>query len=213
MEWKPIIEPLLEKLNPIGGRISHRISPNILRTKIIDSIWVEFQFESYNYIDPFYGETEAPGNFDTFFETTAYEKRIPVTDILQIENQFYDFEKNPMTGNLSNSIDLKIQYCKFGKIRNRQIEFEMKFYLTNSDSYGMMNGTEEEHSSLTKVINVKLDFQKLKIESRKTNEEYNVSNFINSEVYDLKLLEKTDEINWRENRKYYCVPIKKEKIL
>jgi hypothetical protein len=206
--YKEILEPLIPKMNFEGGRLTHRISKNLLGTVIIDSIWVEFKMENFKYLDPFYGESESNGNFNTFFETTNYDQRIVVDNILQLENKYYDFKTNPMVGSFSNSLDLKIEYCKFGKIEKGKIEFEMKYYLTNSDSYGMMNGSEDEHAEYHKTIKINLNFEDLIVQTVKTIEQESLDNFLDDNVYDLSTAEKYDEVNWRENSKYYKVKIK-----
>jgi len=207
-DYKEILEPLIPKMNFEGGRLTHRISKNVLGTVIIDSIWVEFKMKSFKYFDPFYEESESNGNFNTFFETTNYDQRIVVDNILQLENKYYDFKANSMIGSFSNFLDLKIEYCKFGVIENGKIEFEMKYYLTNSDSYGMMIGSEDEHAKYNKTIKTKLKFEDLIVQTHKTIQEESLDNFLDPNIYDLRTAEIFDEINWRDNSKYYKVKIK-----
>jgi len=211
--WKSILSSIINKMEFLRGRISHRITKRRFSKPEIDSFIVDFQTLDFEYYDPFYGDSNSVGNFNIFFETVPYQKRIVLDNILQIENEFYDFRDNPMIGCFSNSVDLKILYCKFGNIEGSKIEFEMKFYLTNSDSYAMLDGTEKEHSTLHKTVNIDLTFEDLIVQTSKSNEEKPVRNFLDQSIYDVDLIQKHDEINWSRDVKYYKIPFKKETLL
>jgi hypothetical protein len=153
MDWKEIVIPLYEKIKPIGGTLSYGVASS---NDLIKWISVGFHLENFKYLDPFYGEQEEKDKFEMYFNFYDVEKNFNFLKINEIENKEYKFST---VGAFSNSLDFLIPYCKFGTINDNNIEFTMKYILTNSDSYGMMSGDITEHSTIRGNLNVILEIK------------------------------------------------------
>lgn len=148
MEWRTVVSDLYNKIKPLSGTLSHFMTNKVEPIAFIEIISVSFDLENFTYVDPFYGEMEANNNFQMYFEIHGEGNKDRLKTIKDIEHRTFSLGNNERIGCFSNSIDFVVPYCKFGKIENQHIPFEMEYILTNSDSYGMMTGSFEDHATL-----------------------------------------------------------------
>lgn len=206
--YRDFLPDLFSKIHPESGSINHRISNCSNYESYIACIWINFNLRNFQYHDPFYGLIEAKSNFEMFFETTYEDKKILIKNIKDLTNKEYRFSGKDLSGLFSNSIEFFIKYCKFGPFLNGFIEFEMKYILTNSVSYGMMTGSFEEHSEYEGYMNVRLNVEDLSFEDCLNLEPKLIPDFIDSKIYNLGEMKEFDNGYAGIGRKYYKIPIR-----
>ena len=209
-KWEKITEDLYSKIRPIGGKLFSKISSG--RTSFesrnwIDNIWVEIYMNDFKYFDPFYGESTVNSNFETFFELYDVVTNHKFDSILQIENLKFDDKINTINGSFSNSLDFHVKKFRFGEIHNWKIDIEIEYSLANSDSYGCMTGTVQDHLTKSATIQTKLKVNQLELECPNDQNPFDSAKHLNWKVYNPKLIKPATDLNWSsEFSKGYYVP-------
>ena len=187
-----VLPDLISKIQPIKGKLYHRLSTNHYYEGFIGTIWITFVLENFTFNDPFYGMTEVIGDGVMFFETTAYDKKIVLIHLFDIEGKSFEYENNDFGGSLGNTFKFIIKKCKFGYIKNRKIKFEMDYFFTNSSSYGEIDGTIEDHAELMTSLSTELFIEDAFFEDVRKKRVKPLKHFIDPNIYDLNKIEKTD---------------------
>lgn len=204
MDWQELLLDLYQKISPVGGRLTHRITNDFIYDKKIKHIWVEFELNHFKYFDPFYGEIESSFNFQMFisFNFTT------IDSVYDLENRV--IKENGFIGSFSNSLSFAVPSCEFGAINtNGTIPFKMNYNLTNSDSYGCMSGTFEDHSTFTGYLETNLKIRDLLISVHKKNESLaSILKQLNPNFYLINKYSDAKNLEWvSENYNDYAIPI------
>ncbi|MCP4521139.1 MAG: hypothetical protein GY827_05555 [Cytophagales bacterium] len=204
-KWQDITPHLYQNIKPISGRLSIRIDRDYIYQKKLANIWVEFDMNEFDYLDPFYGEQKSTDPFKMNLNIWDILGDITITSIRDLENLVLKDTSNELIGSFSNSLLFSVPYLKFGKIENEQISFEMEYVLTNSYSYAFMEGTFEEHASQLGKLTVVLDIKHLLLLIRKEQFHQTVTDYLNKKDYKIEEIhEVTDNgISYRDYNQYY----------
>lgn len=143
--------------------------------------------DDFMYQDPFYGDQKSTAPFRMYVNPLEGESGIQITHVQELENKEIIDSRIYLKGAFSNSLHFSAPLISFGKIKeNYKIEFEMEYCLTNSDSYGMMTGTIDDHSQSSGKIKLDLEIRDMLILVRKGRSVNEVLNSMNPYIYDLK---------------------------
>ena len=204
MDWKKTTDVLYEKINPKAGRICSMVNDSHETGIQFSNFWIEFDTGGFLYNDPFYEEIKSE-YMDIDLISVAAQNDI--WEIQEFENREFPNSEDQFNGCFSNSIDIVPRLLKFGEIKSNSIEFEMEYSLTNSDSYGMMDGTKEEHMLHSAKLNVNLTICDLTLIEQKENGLKSLLKKLNSNIYDLKSIEctrkRTEDIQRNEYKVKY----------
>jgi len=209
-KWINITNDLYEKINPIGGEITSRIDKSFIRNHRITNAWVEFDMNEFIYEDPFYGEQKSTAPFRMNFSLSDLIDT-KLESVLQIENQIYEGNAEELIGAFSNSLHFTIHQVKFGELSEGQkVDFEMTYSLTNSDSYGMMDGTLKDHIENKGTIKTPLVLKDLLISDHGISNLNDVLKHLNPKLYNINGIYESEELNNPElDYKTYCIPYSK----
>ena len=184
-----------KKISPINGDLSSRIDSNFMREQRINSLWIEFDMNDFIYEDPFYGEQKSTAPFRMNVNPFETENGIEIKHIQNLEGMIIEDSRTNLKGAFSNSLHFSAPVIKFGNIDGNKLEFEMEYCLTNSDSYGMMTGTREEHIKSSGQIKLNLTIHDMLILVHKKRDVQGILNTMNPNIYDLELAKKATDTN------------------
>ena len=162
--WKEILPPIHDRIAEcelVFNQIYHVDSSKVSLNTLI----LQLRTDGFQYVDPFYDEINA--NTDLEFITCEMDE-FELSNYHQLEDFEFESREHYIYGWFSNSLDVKTDELKFGMIKDGGVETEIVFYLTNSDSYPWMTGTEKDHRTIRSTIgrNIKFD-QILILDKRK----------------------------------------------
>jgi hypothetical protein len=204
MDWKKTTDFLYKKINPKEGRICSMVNDSYNIGIQFSNFWIEFDTGGFLYVDPFYEEIKSE-YMDIDLVTVADQYNIG--EIQEFENREFSNSENQFNGCFSGSIDIIPRLLKFGEIKSNKIGFEMEYSLTNSDSYGMMDGTKEEHLQHSGKLNIDLLICDLSLIEQKDNGLEGLLKKLNPNIYDLKSIEctrqRTEDIQRNEYKIKY----------
>lgn len=206
--WQDITDTLYENIDPYGGEIFSRIDQTFKQRKGIKTSWIEFDMNDFIYIDPFYGEQLSTSTFRMNVSLSEFLENNNVDSILQLANQTIDGNKTDRIGAFSNSLAFTIPQMKFGQLNDdKTIEFEMTYCLTNSDSYGRMTGSINDHIENSGHLKTSLQIKELLVFIPISKNIKRVTKKLNSMYYDIHNAYEAKDLNWsKENYKSYYVP-------
>jgi len=205
--WKEITSDLYDKINPVGGFIYSQIDQSFVSRKTIENIGLEFQMNEFNYLDPFYGEQKSTAPFNMSIELWDYMAPLKLKSIFEIENLIINGKIDDRIGSFSNSLHFTVPRIKFGKIENLKIEVEVNYCLTNSDSYGMMNGSLNEHVTKNGSFKTLLEINELNIIVPKHRNPMDLVKELDPKFYNWKMVKLVENPKGRsKNHKRYFVP-------
>lgn len=142
----------LRLLQPIGGKMTFFASNAPADGGFFKSLSLDIECAPFAYRDPFYHELPIEPRSLYIYELEKLEGKNL--------NDPYDFvgfvcetpDALMPTGYFSNSLDIVVRRYAFGDIRNGLIDVEITFFITNSDSYGTMTGSPEDHALFQKTV-------------------------------------------------------------
>jgi len=186
MDWRETTNILYSKIKPVSGTI-HSMINELCKTDLqFSSFWISFDTGGFEYYDPFYEDITSEA-MDVDLIRVA--KQYNLWEIRDLENRHFENTENTFSGFFSNSLDIVPKHLKFGNIKSNRIEFEMEYSLTNSDSYGMMNGTKEEHLRNSGHLKIELTIADLVLFGRKENGRLSLVKNLSSSIYDIESME------------------------
>jgi len=195
--WEDITADLYKKIAPLSGEIYSRIDERFNRNKKITDAWIEFDMNDFIYNDPFYGEQKSTAPFRMNFGLWNILEDLNCETILQIGNQTFYGEKEDKFGSFSNSLHFTIPEMKFGRIsKDKTIEFEMEYSLTNSESYAMMNGTIKDHIQRSGKLKTVLKIKELIINKPNSKNISQILSSLNPKYYDPSRMYEATDLNW-----------------
>jgi hypothetical protein len=200
MNWKNLCEYLYENINPQTG-VLHSYAYNQYQGKQIINFYLEFDMNEFIYDDPFYGEQSSTSMFKTNFELMEITQRSLITDINEFGNLNITFEEKEKFGAFSNSLHLVPHKIKFRAMGLDKLNCEIEYSITNSDSYGLMDGSFEEHIQLSGTIKSELTIAELTINCTSEDELKKTISQLNHEVYDVNNIELLDESEYSKSYK------------
>jgi hypothetical protein len=208
MDWKKVTSHLYSNIKPVGGRLRTIISDYYNSGIQFDSLWVEFDMNEFFYEDPFYGEQKStdPFNMNVDLMDIAYKNKL--RELHEFEGRMFVNNEDSIEGGFSNSLDVVPKYVKFHAIEGNKIGFEMKYSLTNTDSYGNMDGTKEEHLQSSGSIAVPITISDLEIRIYKEGGLKKILRKLNPDIYDLDSVKLTSEDEGSNGRKEYTIQYK-----
>jgi hypothetical protein len=122
---------------------------------VLGYLAIVYEFDDGTYYDPFYHWTDLAMR-ELCFESYDYVAYLRVASVADLAHKSFDFEDRTWTGIFSNSLDPVVRTVRFGAYSNGKIACALTFSLTNTESYGMMSGTLEEHLRSSKTIDMEL---------------------------------------------------------
>ena len=198
--WKEITTDLYSKIAPIGGVLHSQIDNSFPRTKKILNIWIEFQMNDFIYNDPFYGEQKSTDPFNMCVELYDYTSSLEINSIYDLQGKTIEGKKEDRIGSFSNSLHFTVPSLRFGKIDNSEIEVHLEYSLTNSESYGMMNGSILDHIQDKEIIKTKLLVKELVLVCPNELEPKEIAKYLDSSSYDYTKIELATDLNWSTDR-------------
>ena len=153
-DWREITPPLYPKIRPTGGDLHHSIDIDY-----VSSIEIGLTLAPFDYVDPFYDDVSSPSEMALELHCKWQEFRT-IFCLIDLK------ASNPgekLYGSFSNSLSVVVSRFRFGPFVDGQVDFEMTYSLTNSDSYPSMSGTMEEHMSESATLSTRLDVQDLRL--------------------------------------------------
>ena len=213
MDWKEITDDLYKKISPLRGDLNSQIESDFIRRQRINSIWIEFDMNEFIYEDPFYGEQASTAPFRMYVNPLEGENEIEITHIQELENTTIKDSRTYIKGAFSNSLHFSAPLIKFGEINGDNIKFEMEYCITNSDSYGMMTGTIDDHAKSSGKIEVDLKIHDMLVLESKRYNVKRILNSMNPNIYDLKSVKLATDtgVSYRDYNQYR-VPYKELKF-
>jgi len=184
--WKEITSDLYSKISPTGGNLYSLIDGDFRWTKKITNIWIDFQMNDFIYNDPFYGEQSSTAPFNMTLNIENYTSPLNLSSIYELQGRTIKGKKEHRIGQFSNSLHFTAPEITFGKIKNLEIEVQLKYSLTNSDSYGMMSGSISDHIQNTGTIKTKLKVKELLVVCPTHVDLAELVMPLDSKIYDLK---------------------------
>ena len=113
---------LYSKIKPIGGRLFSQINSTYSYKKRLGKVWIEFDMNEFDYLDPFYGEQKSTAPFKTEISLWEYIEPLNIDNIFNLENLVLNCEAKDRIGAFSNSLHFTVPILKFGRINNNQID-------------------------------------------------------------------------------------------
>lgn len=193
MNWKTVTTHLYKNIAPIGGKVYSTVNDSYRPGIQFSGLGVEFDMNDFIYEDPFYGEQKSTAPFKMNFDLLEISNQFQIKEIKHLEGLVYKNVRYKRLGAFSNSLDVIPRNLKFGKIAGDQIDFEMSYTLTNSDSYGMMDGTLEEHLKASGNITLPLTIGNLQLNVQKEDGLKKLLSGLNPNIYDLKSVKCTQK--------------------
>lgn len=207
--WKDITSDLYSKIKPIGGTLNSQIDQSFKSRRSIENFWLEFNMNDFSYFDPFYGEQKSTSPFKMTIELWDYMAQLEINSVFELENLVIEGGKEDRIGAFSNSLHFTVPKLKFGSIVNLTIEVEVEYSLTNSESYGMMNGTIKDHINERGKFLTDLSIKELQVLVPNNTEPLEIAKFLDNNIYEPKLIRLAEDLNWSSpNYKGYYVPYK-----
>jgi hypothetical protein len=213
MDWREVTDDLYHKISPIRGDLNSQIESDFISTQKINAIWIEFDMNEFIYQDPFYGEQLSTSPFRMYVNPLKRKNGIQITHIQELENKQIEDSRTVLKGAFSNSLHFSAPLIKFGAIKGNKIEFEMEYCLTNSDSYGMMTGTIDEHVQSSGNIKLDLEIRDMLILVSKGQNVNEILKSMNPNIYDIKATKEATDTNITYNNyNQFRVPYKNIKL-
>lgn len=209
MDWKKITSHLYENINPIKGELHIRVDEWTAKKKCFSNLYIEFDMNEFIYEDPLYGEQSSKSSFNRLVELMEIPFFESVEQIHHLQNLEISHDPKARIGCFSNSLHFTVPKLKFGKIENMEIELEMEYSLTNSDSYPSMDGSIDDHLQSSGTISQKIKIKELLFTQLNNRPISNILNHLDPTIYDIEKVHKN--LNSRASRKdrtQYVVPYK-----
>jgi len=200
MNWQKLCKYLYENINPQTGTL-HSYANNQYHGKQFINFYLEFDMNEFIYEDPFYGEQSSTSMFKTNFELMEITKRSLISDVDEFRNLNIKFEEKRKFGSYSNSLHLVPHEMDFNMIQSNKLNTSIIYSIVNSDSYGMMDGSFEEHITMSGTINSQIQIEKLVVNCRDNNELQNMLNQLNADIYDINSIELFQETEYSNSYK------------
>lgn len=197
MNWKKLCTYLYENINPQSGTLHSYVNNQYNGGQFIN-FYLEFDMNEFIYEDPFYGEQSSTSMFKTNFELMEVSKSRHISDIVEFQNLNIIFEQKRKFGSFSNSLHLVPHTIGFNDINNGKLNCGIEYSIVNSDSYGMMDGSFQDHISLQGTIHSELEIAKLVVNCKSREELKRIIAQLNTHIYDInsyELFQKTQYSN------------------
>lgn len=206
-KWQEITQHLYDHIKPLGGEVHSRIDTLYPRRNKVENIWIEFDMNEFMYVDPFYGEQKSTSMFRMNIELWDYIAKSSIHSIFDLENFTLKCDQEDLIGSFSNSLHFSVRVIKFGQIRDRLIDFEMEYCMTNSDSYGMMTGTIKDHMTTYGTMQTTLKLNDLLVCVRKDKSPSTIARYLDPKIFDLDNITLAKDLNRSyPNEDEYWVP-------
>jgi hypothetical protein len=142
----------LRLLQPIGGKMTFFASNAPADEGFFKSLSLNIELEPFAYRDPFYGDLPVEPRSLGIYDLGELERKN-----LRDPHDFVGFvcetpDALMSSGYFSNSLDIVLRRYAFGGINKGLIDVEITFFITNSDSYGSMTGSPEDHARFQKTV-------------------------------------------------------------
>lgn len=205
MNWEDVTPNLYKNIKPTKGFLGCIVDKYAVQQNKFLSLWIEFEMNTFTYNDPFYGEQESTSQFNMEVNLNDIPQMHALNYVYELENMEVNDDSNNCVGAFSNSLHFTVPFLRFGKIIKRSIEFEMEYCLTNSDSYGMMTGTIDDHLKATGKIEQLLEIKDLILIKNNSENLNKLLSKLNSEIYNInKVTRVTDNgIEYQDRTQFY----------
>lgn len=213
-EWQEIVTHLYDNIKPISGRLKMQIDSSFRIDKLFKNIWVEFKMNEFNYVDPFYGEQSSTSPFAMNFSIWDLLGESKIKSITDMEN--FEIRDNlSIVGAFSNSLSFCAHRIFFGSISKNQIPLELEYSLTNSESYGCMSGSFEDHIMKRGNFKINLEIDDLLILVPKSVHHSEIVDYLNENEFATHSIQSAEEDTGMSYQDYnlFWVLRKLEKVL
>lgn len=190
-DWKEVVQPLYQKIKPEKGILYNKFFNPIKECKSVGSLWIVLQLNDFTFFEPFYENDENSKKYEIEILLDLF---IKIDTIKDLENREFYYKKEEQVGHFA-SFGITVPYCKFGKIENNMIDFEMEYILTNGPECGSIDGSIKEHIELSGRLNLPVTIISL-IQILQSESQIDVNNYyFNKEVYKIKESEISNKLN------------------
>jgi hypothetical protein len=212
--WEQITSDLYNKINPICGYIYSQVDIGYIGREKLCNIWIKFDMNEFEYLDPFYGLQKSTAPFKMYFNLWDYIEPLNFNNILALEDLQLNCSPHDRIGAFSNSLHLIIPLIKFGLIKKNKIDLYFEYSITNSESYGFMTGSIEDHLTKRGTVHMQVNIKELQIVAKDVQQALFISGRLNKEVYKIEDLKEAKDLDWSSpNYKVYCVSYNTDKAL
>jgi hypothetical protein len=209
--WEDITSDLYAKIKPIKGRVFSQVGYYFISKKKLCNIWLEFDMNEFEYVDPFYGLQKSTAPFNMQISLWDYIEPLNITNIKQLANLQLRCSPKHRIGAFSNSLHFTIPILKFGVLEKGTIDLYFEYSLTNSDSYGYMTGNIDDHLTKKGAIQMKISIEELQILATNLEQALDIAGKLDAEVYKINEVREATDLNWSSpNYKGYYVAYKAE---
>ena len=186
MNWKEVVADLYKKIKPVKADLIYQIDSSFIRDRRIAHMWIEFEMNDFNYVDPFYCEQNSKKMFRMNVSLSQQINELNVTSIYGLENLSIKKNEKNLIGVFSNSLHFSVPEIHFGSLQENKMNLEMEYVLTNSPSHGNMTGTFKEHAQLSCKINTILNIKALIIITDKRENVQEIAAYLDPNFYDIQ---------------------------
>ena len=194
--WEEITTDLYSKIKPIGGTVYSQVDAGFISTRKLGNIWLEFDMNEFEYTDPFYGEQKSTDPFNMQISLWDYIAPLNITSIRQLENLEIKCDPKDKIGAFSNSLHFVVHVLRFSPIKQDRIVVYYEYSLTNSESYGHMTGTIDDHLTKRGVVEATLFIKELQIIATDITQAMGIAGCLTSEVYESRAVREATDLNW-----------------
>lgn len=194
--WEEITTDLYSKIRPTGGTVYSQVDAGFISTRKLGNIWLEFDINEFEYTDPFYGVQKSTAPFKMQVNLWDYITPLQITSIRQLGNLELKCDPKDKIGAFSNSLHFVIHHLKFGPVEQDSIGLYYEYSLTNSESYGYMTGTIDDHITKRGVVEVKMNIKEMLVIATDINQATAIAAHLDGDVYDVKAVREATDLNW-----------------
>lgn len=206
-KWEDITQHLYDNIKPISGRLISLVDRGVKNKGKVENIWIEFEMNEFMYEDPFYGYQSSTSMFKMNIELWTYIERLRLKSIFELENLIIFCDKKDRIGAFSNSLNMTVPKIKFGKIQDYSLPVIVEYCMTNSDSYGMMTGTIDDHITCSGLFQVTLEIEDLILLLPKNIDPSDYSKYLDKNIYNSGNIRISEDLNHDHNQSiYYRIP-------
>ena len=183
-DWRIILPEIYSKFKPESGKIGHTIESD--NPNKITQISIQLETNEFEYTDPFYGKINANKHLHEFVNIDCNIVNIELQSIKELQSKSIKPNLGQITGWFSNSLEVVVKEVKFGKINiNNELGCYLKYFLTQSDSYPLLQGEIEDHMKFENDLEINLKIENLLFLDKRENKDESLEYFFDESVYKL----------------------------
>jgi hypothetical protein len=195
--WQTVTSHLYANLQPNGAVLRQGFCFNRHGQPEHPYLYVEFEKNEFDYEDPFYGHQSSLSMFEMTIDLQSDTCFRDISHPSQLANQTFSPASSNRIGVFSNSLDISVHQVTFGHLdaKDRQIPLRLEYSFTNSDSYGMMNGTLADHRQTCGLIETTIQIEHPVVKAKKEADILIAIRQLDARLYATDKASPTEDIN------------------